>query len=406
MAKKKKIYRGLTIEAANLLREYGRVFRYNEWTNQAEMDGKPIKDDDILTMSLWLQANTGVEWTDEKLWKAVTALGKEQSFNPLGEYLRGAIKWGGEDAILKLVALLNPVDSENAYVFLKRWLISGVARAMNPGTKADLMLVLVGQQGIGKSRFARGICPFADVFLEDFSAKITRDEKMKLRGKWIVEMSELKGLREARLDNLKSFLTATDDNFRLPYGRETRDYPRKSVFIGTTNESNFLRDDTGERRFMIVESQTQPPNEWDFEAILSLRDSVWAQAVQLFDNGEKWWLEGVEQEGQTKVNSLYVDQDPWTDEVLEVAQRFGEIQKPFDTIKLSLNIEMDLAKCGQVEMERVNRILRRAGWLQKVVKRDGKTKKVWLNPNPPTAAFDKERQNMDWELTKPPDVLN
>lgn len=400
--RRRPLFSGLTLEAQNLLRQYPKRFRYNAWAEEPEMDGKPLKENDYLDISLWLQGRAGIEWDDKKLYKAITALAREDTYNPLLQYL-DRLEWDGEDHIEALATLLEPTDLDLTTRYLTRWLISGVARAFSPGVKADLMLIIVGEQGIGKSRFARGICPLQekDLFLEDFSARITRDEKLKLRRRWIVEMSELKGMREARVDVLKSFLATRDDNYRVPYGRDSMTYPRRCIFVGTTNESNFLKDDTGERRFMVVESQTKKEKKWDETAIVMLRDKVWSQAVALYRMGMSWWLNDAEEAAQTEMNKLYVDEDPWTGPVLRAASLYAEIQRPFETLQIGFEIDKPLKECGQREQERVNSILRRNGWVQKALTRNGKKVKLWLNPNPPERplGFDEPRQSVDLKLT-------
>lgn len=386
MAEKKKrpLFSGISLEAANLLREY-KPFAYNEWTMQAEMAGAPVDDDTIREISFWLQGRTGQEWTKEKIWDAVIMLAKAAPYNPLVKYLTEEIQWAGEDAIKKLVDILQPNDPL-AYTYMKRWLISAVRRAINPGEKADAMLILVGMQGIGKSRFARAICPLAEkgYFLEDFNAKITREEKMKIRGVWIAEMSELKGMREANLTALKSFLSAREDAYRVPWGRVPLVVPRRCVFIGTTNETAFLRDETGERRFMVIESQTPLGLSWPEAEIAALRDQVWAQAVALVAAGEQSWLTKEEAELQRENNKFYEEEDPWTDRILAMVGDKKEIQRPLDLLLMAFDFDgIKVKDVGKAEQNRVCAILKKNGWEN--VRRtldNGKRIRVWINPNP------------------------
>jgi predicted P-loop ATPase len=380
--KKGSPFKGMSLEAFNLLRQYPAPFTFNQWTLQAEISGKPVTDDHIREISFWLQSRVNQEWTKERLWDAVITAAKENTYNPLVAYLTKQITWSGEDSIQRMVDLMQPLDSV-AGVYMKRWLISAVRRALLPGSVAQLMLILVGPQGIGKSFWARDICPFNDqgYFIEDFNAKVTRDEKMKIRGAWIVEMSELKGMREANMISLKSFLTTREDSYRVPWGKAPLIVPRRCVFIGTTNETHFLRDETGERRFMIIESMTRKGQTWNLNQMADLRDDIWAQAMYLNSQNEPSYLYGREAEQQAENNKLYAEVDPWTDAILSVATRLPEVANAWALIKATF--DLDLLKLEHVDQRterRVTAILQTDGWLTRIVKRDGKSKRVWVNP--------------------------
>jgi predicted P-loop ATPase len=140
--------------------------------------------------------------------------------------------------------------SANAYVRAvgEKFLISAIARVMDPGCKVDHVLILEGPQGIGKSTLGR-ILAGDDWFSDQLADMGSKDASMQLRGVWIVELSELDALNRAEMARAKAFLSQQRERFRLPYGKRIIDAPRQCVFIGTTNSDTWMKDETGGRRF-------------------------------------------------------------------------------------------------------------------------------------------------------------
>ena len=167
----------------------------------------------------------------------------------------------------------------------QRWLISGAARIFQPGCQCDYTLLLEGPQGIKKSSALHALAgdPWFTDHIHDLGSK---DSRMDLHGKWIIELSELVSMRRAEVERVKAFLTARTDHFRVPYGRRSEDVPRSCVFAASTNDETPFVDSTGNRRFWPVHC-----GHIDVEGIRRDRDQLWAQAYALYKAGEVWWLE-------------------------------------------------------------------------------------------------------------------
>lgn len=173
------------------------------------------------------------------------------AFHPVKDYLKSLPEWDGEPRAETLfIKYLGADDTKYVRDVTKSWLKAAVARVMNPGVKYDYCIVLSGPQGIGKSTilYRLGRSWYNDS-LTSFQGK---DAMELLIGSWIVELSEMQASTKADNDMIKAFLSRREDKFRAPYGRRTEIFPRQCVFAATTNDSIFLKDRTGGRRFMPV----------------------------------------------------------------------------------------------------------------------------------------------------------
>lgn len=170
-----------------------------------------------------------------------------------------------------------------------RWLISVVARAMQPGAKVDSMLILEGRQGARKSSAARVLTEAIgqDYFREGFSlGGGGKDDLIALRGRLVIEWGELSGMGKRDREHLKNFLSQQTDSYRAIYGVTETDWPRTAVFIGTTNEAHYLADATGNRRFWPVRV-----GRIDLERLRRDAPRLWGEAVRRHQAGERWWFD-------------------------------------------------------------------------------------------------------------------
>jgi predicted P-loop ATPase len=166
-------------------------------------------------------------------------------------------------------------------------MISAVARIFEPGCKADYALVAEGKQGLGKSSGIKALAG-GEWYTDDIADVGSKDAAMQVRGRLLVEIAELKTLTTGTAENshVKAFMSRSVDHFRPPYGRRVGDFPRQAVLFGTVNHFQYLKDETGARRFWPI-SCNGPVR---VEEIKRDRDQLWAEAVARYRKKEKWCL--------------------------------------------------------------------------------------------------------------------
>lgn len=246
----------------------------------------------------------------------VRVLAENYKVNPLRQMLR-SFRWDGISRLSTwLPQYLGTKDTEYTRAVGRKWLISAVARGIDPGCQADHMLILEGKQGIGKSQALRIL---GGQFYTEYSRGISgggtnhKDMVAVIIGKLIVEMSELATIKKADIENLKATLTTTVDDARLSYERDAKSYPRTCVFAGTTNEVGqaYIADISGARRFWpVLAGEIQPPN---IVLLRENRDMLWAEAVEAYEAGEDWYTVPVNETAEEQeARQLTVEtMDPW-----------------------------------------------------------------------------------------------
>ena len=279
-----------------------KLFRQNDFDSKKYVFGtlpwrridkpEPVKNVDFAGVRNYIEIIYGIA-SSNKVEDALELEFERNHFHPVRDYLK-SLEWDGVPRIDRMLPTLFGAE-DNIYVreAMRKMLVGAVARVFNPGVKFDLVLTLIStMQGTGKSSFfkALGQSWFSDTFLTVQG----KDSFEQLQGTWVMEMAELAGLRKADIESVKHYISKQEDTFRPAYGRVPETYPRQCVFVATTNESMFLRDPSGNRRFMPIDVCNVKLTEND-----KLRDflnnpeeigQVWAEAVKLYRSGEKLYL--------------------------------------------------------------------------------------------------------------------
>ena len=274
-------------------------FGLDEFANRGIVLGA-LPWDERAERRVWSDTDdAGVQWyiekvygitSKEKILNAVALISFKNRFNDVQDYLK-SLKWDGVPRLdTLLIEYLGAEDNAYTRQVARKSLTAAVARAMQPGVKYDCMPILTGPQGIGKSTFLRllGGRWFSDSLMT-FEGKEACE---MIQGVWINEISELNGLTKSEMSAVKQFLSKTEDIFRVPYGRRSDLYPRRCVFFGTTNDDEFLRDSTGERRFWPVDVGICPAKKSVFKELEAEVPQIWAEAFVSWQLGEFLDLEG------------------------------------------------------------------------------------------------------------------
>jgi len=246
-----------------------------------------IKDVDFSGLQNYIERVYGIT-ARVKVEDSFKLILEKNSFHPVREYLNN-LSWDGTPRVETILQdYFGAEDSLYTREAMRVTLTGAVARVFQPGVKFDLVLTLVGAQGTGKSTMARLL---GKEWFSDTLHSIQNKEGMEqIQGAWIIEMAELAGVRKADLESTKHFISKQVDEFRPAYGRVKEVYPRECIFIGTTNNHDFLRDTTGNRRFLPILVQPQRATKNIFTEFAPLVDQFWAEAVTMYRNKSKLYL--------------------------------------------------------------------------------------------------------------------
>lgn len=253
----------------------------------------------------------------QKIEDALSELIKKRSIHVVQDYFN-SLKWDGMPRLDTI--LIDYLGAENTIytrAVIRKELVAAVARVMTEKPiKFDNMVILTGKQGIGKStlldRLGRGW--FSDN-VKDFNNK---DTLLQMQRCLIIEIGELEAFNKTDINALKQFMSQKTDTFRAPYAKRTVEHPRHCVFFGTTNESEFLKDKTGNRRYWPVECMVQKPTKNIFKELTDTEvDQIWAEAVVKFRIGEKLYLEGEEESIAKMQQDTHLEVHPWEGPIRE-----------------------------------------------------------------------------------------
>jgi len=287
----------------------GRIW-LDQFSNAPMLDENPYKDTDNTRIKRWMYRHYNVHFGTEVVVESTNFVAEENGRNPLVEWLE-EITWDGVPRMDEwLPRAIGAKDTKLIREVGRRWLIQCIARALKPGIKADCVLILVGRQGAKKSTTFRILA--SDKYFCDTPMDIgSSNAYMQIHRAWVYEVAELDSIRRAHNSSTKAFLSAQEDTFRPPYGRNTITLKRHTVFCGTTNKGEFITDMTGSRRYWPVEI-----GKIDTEWTKINREQLWAEAVVAFKNGEKWYLENEAEKELEDQSSDFRQIDPWQ-EVIE-----------------------------------------------------------------------------------------
>jgi predicted P-loop ATPase len=372
------------------------LFAFNELASRVELTrpapwggaaGKSFVDVDATELAAWLgQPETyRVAAKPASIAEVVQAVAEQSPFHPVLAYL-DALAWDGCERIgTELVIWLGAALGEYTARALRMTLVSAVARAYEPGCKVDTMLVLEGQQGAGKTRFTRELFG-ADWYAEAMTSPGDKDFFQALQGRWVIEIGEMESFTKAEVGKIKQAVTAQQDTFRASYARFARSYPRRCVFVGTTNEDQYLRDPTGGRRFLPVRVSMI-----DVGKVVSNRDQLWAEAVHLYRSGFDYWTLPAaahdEQEARYQADAWEEAIERWlAGGMPESAYPSGwnylpgvnGVRSCLISEVLTHALKLETGRQDMQAQKRAAHAMRRLGWERRQERRDGVRASRWL----------------------------
>jgi predicted P-loop ATPase len=348
---------------------WGGRLRLNEMSQQIELDGK-AGELDIERVYIRVADELDVDIPKQIASDLVVVNAKKNAYSPVKDYLNsvaGVAPVNLDDLALRYFGTDNPLHA----VLLKRTLIAAVARVFKPGCKVDTLCILQGDQGTLKSTFWQTLVG-ETWFTDNLNDANEKDEKLKLRRYWMLEFSEFEtAYKRKEVEQLKAFLSSRVDSLRKPYGKAIEDFPRTSVFVGSTNRQEFLHDPTGERRYWVIPVAQKIP----IQIVEQERDQIWSAAVAAYKAGEQWWLTPDEDALLAQANQGWQSSDAWESEVLTYIENLTTC-----TISelLTKAIKIELANQGKADQMRVSDILRRNGWAKSPTQRRIGGKPQWF----------------------------
>ena len=253
---------------------------------------EPIRDVDYSGLRNYIECIYGIA-SSLKIDDSLALEMERNSFHPIRNYLNSLV-WDNKKRIDTLLIDYFGCD-DNRYVraSMRKSLCAAVARVFMPGTKYDMVVILVGEQGTYKSTFIRklGMQWFSDTF----TTMQGKEAFEQLQGAWIIEMAELSALKKSESESIKQFISKCEDTYRPAYARTVETFKRQCIFFGTTNNADFLKDPTGNRRFNPIDIHPKRATKSVADDLNQYEiDQIWAEAYQLYLAGEKLYFDNEE----------------------------------------------------------------------------------------------------------------
>ncbi|MEF2554524.1 VapE domain-containing protein [Aurantimonas sp. A2-1-M11] len=330
-------------------------------------------DEDDIYLQSWFHRHE-LKPTMEAVRNSAVISAHRNEFNPIIDYLDG-VKWDGHHRLdMMLETYFHAENVDFARSVSPKFIIGMVARAYQPGCKRDEVLILEGAQGIGKST-ALNTLAGDEYFSDSLPNMHDKDAAQHLQGLWIVEIAELASMRRSEAEDVKRFLATRIDKFRPPFGVRPIDSPRTTVFAATTNSHQYLKDDSGNRRFWPIRCA----GPIDITALVRDRDQLFAEAVHRYRHGEPWHLSAAEEGIAAQEQASRQEVDPWHDPIERYCTAMGDMPVHLAHVfAIALSVSFERQNSGL--NRRAASILRELGYERRKLARDGKWAYVRKTP--------------------------
>ena len=289
---------------------------FNEFTNNIEVDGKNFTNNDLLTLISHFSRVYGI-YNDNRVLNAITKRENIKSYHPIRDIIEEE-PWDKKERIDNFFKKICNVEIKNEkdeiyYREVARMLFyGGIKRLYEPGSKFDYMLIFEGRQGTGKSTLVR-LLALDDVAYSEITTIDGQEGIENVQGSWICELAELLAMVRTRdIEAIKAYITRQYDKYRPAYAKLVETIPRQSIFIGTTNDSEFLKDSTGNRRYLPVAINTDV--EYFFAHLDKIKKYIlecWREAFDKYNKQEIYLTIPTQYNDIVEEKRLlYTDDDP------------------------------------------------------------------------------------------------
>lgn len=328
---------------------------------------RTLQDRDYSEAVMWLEAKYMTP-KFSNIQPVIQTVAERRGFDRLREYLEG-LEWDGKSRVARFGNDYLGCKGDNyAPIVSRRWLISAVARGLEPGCKVDTMPILEGPQGAYKSTALR-LLYGSEFFTDELSDIGSKDAMMEMQGVWGLEVAEMHRFSAAETNAVKKFLSRQADRFRPPYGRSVIEAPRRVVLNGTINpEGNaYLRDPTGARRFWPITI-----GRINLDMIARDRDQLWAEAVSLYRAGTPWHVQESEITAVQVEQEKRTDVDVWVDLIAPLLDGCMTISQ----VSIFEGLGIPKKDVDWRHSSRIGRIMKKLGW---TMERDRKGERVMFS---------------------------
>ena len=335
---------------------------HNTFKDLVEYKGAPLKDWHYTELRLLAQDSLGLRCSKHTMIDAIDYVAHLNEYDPLSHYFR-SLQWDCVNRLeYILINALGAEDCEYVREVSKRFFVSAVDRAINPGSQHRLMMILTGEEAIGKSRFVQDICPDPDWFTDYLPRDLHSVRAVEsLQGKFIIESGELVSLRKSEQEAVKAFLSRPTDCVRLAYRRNPESSQRRCVLIGTTNNELPIPNDAEWTRYWPVACK-----HYEREWLLDHKENLWAEAAALLKSGYAWWhIDGPLQAVIKSARDSMRDIDIWETVIMGIG---GE---GIDMKGVTELLEIPIERVNWHVQRRIGDLMKKHGWVRRRA-REGK----------------------------------
>ena len=332
--------------------------------NPLHFKPRPLADTDYTRVRMWIERNWG-SVNKEVVMDAVDAASEEQIISPVRHYLEDLplSEYNIEHFFEDYFGVIPEDDLHKDFIqgASKLFLKQAVARAVQPGCKADIVVVLEGKQGIGKSTGLRALFG-ANWFKDSLPPMASKDAADYVVGAWCIELAEMAFQSKSAIEHQKAFISRQDEKYRPAYKRTEIVYPRRCVFVATTNRDDWAIDETGNRRFLPIKTTNI-----DVAGLKRDRDAIWAAAYASYLKDPMWWMtEEMAAYSAEQSNSRH-EADIWVELINQKMPDLKEtsIRDAFEFCFAQAHPDtasLDPYKIDQKDQRRMSKCLQMAGW--------------------------------------------